>query len=121
MSLADQVRHPRHERTDAALDPNAGGQPAYESLEAHVVAAGEVLVAGDVTEDERFADDPLVLEKGIRFYAGAPLRASSWGVIGALCIIDTKPREFPEPDRLRLQEMANELMAELEQRATASR
>ena len=66
-----------------------------------MIAANEVLVSEDVTEDPRFADDPLVLEKGIRFYAGAPLRTSSGLVIGALCIIDTRPREFPEPDRRR--------------------
>jgi GAF domain-containing protein len=117
VSLADQVRHPRHEHADAAVDPNAGGQPAHEPLEAHVVATGEVLVAEDVTVDERFADDPLVLEKGIRFYAGAPLRTSAGVVIGALCIIDTKPREFLEADQLRLQAIANEVMADLEQRA----
>jgi predicted PurR-regulated permease PerM/GAF domain-containing protein len=119
VSLADQVRHPSQERADAALDPNARGQAAHEPLEAHVVATGEVLVAEDVTKDERFADDPLVLEKGIRFYAGAPLRTSTGVVIGALCIIDTKPREFLEPDQLRLQTMANELMVDLEQRALA--
>jgi GAF domain-containing protein len=119
VSLADQVRHPRGERVDAGLHPGAGEQPAHEPLEAHVVATGEVLVAEDVTVDERFADDPLVLEKGIRFYAGAPLRTSAGVVIGALCIIDTKPREFLEPDQRRLQDMANELMADLEQRALA--
>jgi GAF domain-containing protein len=119
VSLADQIRHPRDERVDAGLHPGAGEQPAHEPLEAHVVATGEVLVAEDVTVDERFADDPLVLEKGIRFYAGAPLRTSAGVVIGALCIIDTKPREFLEPDQRRLQDMANELMADLEQRALA--
>ena len=119
VSLADPVRHPRHEGPDPASDPNAGWQPAHEPLEAHVVATGEVLVAEDVAEDERFADDSVVLEKGIRFYAGAPLRTSDGVVIGALCIIDTKPREFLEPDQLRLQDMANEFMADLEQRALA--
>ena len=61
-----------------------------------MIAANEVLVSEDVTEDPRFADDPLVLEKGIRFYAGAPLRTSAGLVIGALCLIDTRPRQFPE-------------------------
>ena len=94
VSIADEVRHPQHEAADEALDTQAGGQPARESLDDHVVAAGEVLVAEDVREDERFADDPLVLEKGIRFYAGAPLRTSTGIVIGALCVIDTKRASF---------------------------
>ena len=120
VSLIDQVRHLRSEPRDASLDANHTGQPAHESLDAHVVAAGEVLVTEDATEDARFADDPLVLEKGIRFYAGAPLRTSSGVVVGALCLIDTKPREFPEDDRKRLQEVADGLMVELERRAMAS-
>ncbi len=38
---------------------------------------GDPLVVPDARLDERFADNPLVLEKGIRFYAGAPLRNST--------------------------------------------
>jgi predicted PurR-regulated permease PerM/GAF domain-containing protein len=116
VSLADEVRHPRREAPDTTLDPHAE-PPAHESLNAHVLAAGEVLVAEDVTEDERFAEDPLVLEKGIRFYAAAPLRTSSGVVVGALSVIDTRPREFREADRLRLQKRADELMADIERRA----
>jgi predicted PurR-regulated permease PerM/GAF domain-containing protein len=107
--------------------PNAAGLPQQagavdptsnqESLDAHVIAANDVLVSEDVTEDPRFADDPLVLEKGIRFYAGAPLRTSSGLAVGALSIIDTRPREFPEPDRQRLQEMADDLMNQIERRS----
>ena len=119
MSLVDEVRHPRHQGIDAALDPDAARQPDQESLDAHVIAAGEVLVVEDVREDERFADDPLVLEKGLRFYAGAPLRTSSGVVVGALCVIDTKPRDFSEADRLRLQATADELMADIERRTVA--
>lgn len=108
------------------LHPDAAGQPretdavhGYHdaTLDAHVIAANEMLVSEDVTKDPRFADDPLVLEKGIRFYAGAPLRTSAGLVIGALCVIDTRPREFPESECRRLQEMADELMSEIERRA----
>jgi GAF domain-containing protein len=35
-------------------------------------------------------------------------------VLGSLCVIDTKPREFSEEERRRLQEMADELMAQIE-------
>jgi GAF domain-containing protein len=82
-----------------------------------VVAEDDILVAEDVAKDDRFADNPLVLEKGIRFYAGAPLRNSSGLVLGSLCVIDTKPREFSESDRSRLQKMADELMADLERQS----
>ncbi len=88
-----------------------------ESICGHVVAEDDILVAEDVAKDDRFADNPLVLEKGIRFYAGAPLRNSSGLVLGSLCVIDTKPREFSESDRSRLQKMADELMADLERQS----
>jgi len=77
-----------------------------------------VLVSEDVTEDPRFADDPLVLEKGIRFYAGAPLRTRSGLVVGSLSVIDTQPRQFSETDRQRLQTMADELMVDLERQSS---
>ena len=86
------------------------------SLDAHVIAANDVLVSEDVTEDARFADDPRVLEKGIRFYAGAPLRTSSGQVVGCLSLVDTQPRNFPDQDRLRLQHMANGLMVDIASR-----
>jgi GAF domain-containing protein len=113
ISLIDEV----HRRPGPdAVSETKGGVPK-DSLEAHVVAANEVLVSEDVTKDARFADDPLVLEKGIRFYAGAPLRTSSGPVIGSVCLVDTRPRQFAEEDRERLQQMADGLMAQIEERA----
>ncbi|MGY4629090.1 putative PurR-regulated permease PerM/GAF domain-containing protein [Bradyrhizobium sp. USDA 4486] len=88
------------------------------SLDAHVIAADDMLISEDVTEDPRFADDPRVLERGIRFYAGAPLRTSSGHVVGCLCVIDTQPREFADRDRHRLQEMANQLMVDIQSSQT---
>ena len=53
-----------------------------------------MLVIEDVAKDPRFANNPFLIENGIRFYAGAPLRSSSGFAIGSLCVIDTKPRSF---------------------------
>ncbi|WP_445500389.1 AI-2E family transporter [Microvirga sp. G4-2] len=119
VSLIDEVHQPRSSTPDSSQDTQAVQQTSHEeALDAYVVAANEVLVSEDVTKDARFADDPLVLEKGIRFYAGAPLRTSAGVVIGSLCVIDTQPREFPEQNRRRLQEMADDLMAQIERRTT---
>ena len=116
--LVDEVGQ-RPEGSGSSCDAPAAEQRSQESLDAFVVAGGEVLVAEDVVEDSRFADDPLVLEKGIRFYAGAPLRTSSGLVIGALSVIDTEPRHFPEASRRHLQALADELMKDLERRSTS--
>ncbi|PVE23774.1 phytochrome sensor protein [Microvirga sp. KLBC 81] len=117
VSFVDEVDRPLPDASGTPQELQAAGRPPHEeSLDARVIAANEVLVSEDVTEDPRFADDPLVLEKGIRFYAGAPLRTSSGLVIGSLCVIDTRPREFAESDRRHLQEIADELMAQIERR-----
>lgn len=117
VSFIDKVHRPAPEPSGPPLEAQSSGRALHEeALDAHVIAAGEVLVSEDVTEDPRFADDPLVLEKGIRFYAGAPLRTSAGVVIGSLSVIDTKPRELPEVDRRRLQQAADDLMARIERR-----
>ena len=84
------------------------------SICGHVVADDELIVVEDVAKDERFANNPFLLEKGIRFYAGAPLRTSSGFVLGSLCVIDTKPRGFSPEDRKLLQIIADELMSKVE-------
>jgi GAF domain-containing protein len=84
-----------------------------ESLEAYVVAMNEILVVEDIKNDPRFSSNPMVLEKGIRFYAGAPLRTSEGTVIGSLCVIDTKVRTFTGEDQQRLQAEADALMARI--------
>jgi GAF domain-containing protein len=80
-----------------------------------------MLVSEDVAQDPRFSDDALVLERGVRFYAGAPLRTSSGLVVGSLSVIDTDSRRFSDADRQRLQHLADELMAEIQQRSTTAR
>lgn len=72
--------------------------PRSQSFCAHAIhRPGEPLVVADAAEDARFATNPLVTEDpGIRFYAGVPLVDRMGYALGALCIIDTKPRSQPE-------------------------
>ena len=59
------------------------------------------LVVPDARRDPRFADNPLVTGgPGIRFYAGVPLISEGLPV-GALCVIDTEPREAGLDERQR--------------------
>lgn len=94
--------------------------PRSTSICGHVVAGGEPLVIKDVAKDRRFARNPFLLEKGIRFYAGAPLRTSSGFVLGSLCVIDTKPRSFSSKDVKLLQVVAEDLMAQVELQCSRS-
>lgn len=87
--------------------------PRAHSFCAHAIAGAEVMVVPDATADPRFAANPLVTgEPHIRFYAAAPLTASSGHRIGTLCVIDSRPRDgFSPRDRAALELMAGQVMA----------
>lgn len=73
----------------------------------HAVASGRMLVVEDATRDERFAKNSLVqMDRGIRFYAGAPITLGDGHDLGTLCILDTKPRAFSDAERIALADLA---------------
>lgn len=77
-----------------------------QSVCGHVVAAGETLVVPDAERDPRFADNPAIDLRDVRFYAGAPLRTEDGFVLGTLCIVDPKPRVLEESEIELLERMA---------------
>lgn len=86
---------------------------------AHTILAEDVFVVPDASEDRRFCENPLVTgAPHIRFYAGYPIKASDGSKIGALCVIDTKPREFGAEEKAILRDLgeigANELQLRVE-------
>ena len=96
--------------------------PRGISFCAHAILQNEVFVIEDALLDGRFEDNPLVTGgPRIRFYAGAPLRLSGGQAAGSLCVISPKPRAFGERDRALLTELANLVVAELEDVHTAAR
>ena len=58
----------------------------------HTLAAGGALTIPDLTADPRTAESPLVTQDGYRFYAGAGIPGRNGVFLGALCVLDTKPR-----------------------------
>lgn len=86
------------------------------SMCGHVVANGAAMVVPDVQRDPRFAGNPALIENGIRFYAGAPLRDAEGHVLGTLCLLDTQPRTLSLRDAKLLESLADELMMPLRNR-----
>ena len=89
----------------------------------HALAEPDLLVIPDLAADPRTRDNPLVAgASGIRFYAGAPLRAPGGQALGSLCVIDRTPR----PDGLTarqaemLRTLARQVMALMELRRLIS-
>lgn len=83
------------------------------SLCGHVVANGRTMVVPDLARDLRFAGNQALNEKGLRFYAGAPLRDAEQHALGTLCILDVQPRSLTRRELALLESMAEELMTQL--------
>ena len=87
--------------------------PREISFCGHAVLSDDIMVVPDTLQDPRFHDNPLVAgEPHVRFYAGRPLRVAGRSKVGTLCLMDSKPRQFTDRERLLLEDLA--LMAEQE-------
>ena len=85
----------------------------------YVRAEPDLLVIPDLTKDERSRTNPVVVgDPAIRFYAGAPLRASCGEELGSLYVVDTAPRPSGLTPKQRdgLRNLARQVMAQIELR-----
>ena len=84
---------------------------------AHALVAPDILVINDAAGDARFADNPLVTgDPHIRFYAGVPLVTEAGFALGAVCVIDTIPRELTAAQLNALRALGRQVMAQLDLR-----
>ena len=70
-----------------------------------------MLVVEDTQRDPRFADHPAITLWSTRFYAGAPLKTADGLVLGALCLLDTEPRELSEDEAELLESLAADVVS----------
>jgi diguanylate cyclase (GGDEF)-like protein/PAS domain S-box-containing protein len=92
--------------------------PRCDSICTHAITSEDVLVIPDASLDPRFAGSMLVTGcPGVRFYAAAPLVTKAGFRIGALAVLDTKPRPALDAHRLALlKQLAAVAMEQLELR-----
>ncbi len=94
--------------------------PRSASFCAHTIMDDVVLNIPDAEADPRFSDNPLVTgAPHIRSYAGAPLQTPDGYNVGALCAIDTVPRNFTAAQLGILSSFASLVVDELELRRIA--
>lgn len=77
----------------------------------------EIYEIEDTFNNELFKDNPLVMEKGIRFYAGAPLNHKNGYALGTICVIDFKPKKLSDKQKLALNNLSNQVVKLLELRS----
>lgn len=87
---------------------------------AHTLLQEGPMIVGDATQDDRFADNPLVIgDPNIRFYAGAPIVTCAGLVLGTLCAIDSQPHILMQDEIDTLIDLADLVSQEIQQRETA--
>lgn len=116
VSLVDQDR----QWFKSNFGVEASETPRDISFCGHAVTLAKPLVVPDALADPRFADNPLVVgEPFVRFYAGAQLRLPYGQVVGTLCVMDRRPRQFDRLDEAVLCGLRDLVVEELFRREEA--
>lgn len=77
----------------------------------------EVFIIEDARNDERFFDNPLVIEDpNVIFYAGVPLVSKNGNAFGTLCVIDNAPKQLTQNQITALKTLSNQVMQLIELR-----
>ena len=91
--------------------------PRENTFCAQVIREDDLFIVPDPCADERFAGSVAVVGPAqARFYAGAPLRMPSGHILGALSVLDRRPRTLRPGQRESLRSLGRQVVAQLELR-----
>ncbi|WP_433791664.1 GAF domain-containing protein [Actinoplanes sp. CA-252034] len=95
----------------------AGGTPIEWAFCLPMLRSRTPWFVGDFALDPAYRDNPLVTVEGVRSYIGAPLITSGGDVVGGLCGLDVRPRNFDAGQLRDLQDLADEAVRRIEAQA----
>ncbi len=87
--------------------------PLSHSFCRHVIDSKQAMAVTDAREHELLRDNPAVKEYGAIAYLGVPLKLNKDCVLGALCVVDSKPRTWTEEDMSNLHDIADFVLDEI--------
>ena len=116
ISLID--KHRQWFKSACGLDlTNSAEGPRKQAFCSYTILDNVPLIVEDAMIDDRFKDNPLVLDDPkIRFYAGIPLKSPRGYNLGSLCVIDFVPKQLKHPQLDGLKTLASQVMYLLEAR-----
>ena len=92
-----------------------GNHPREDSMCRLVVDSKQRIVCADASADPRFSYSSYVRgDAPVRFYASIPLRASDGLVFGTLCTFDTVAHELCDDQVALLEDLAEQVVAQVE-------
>ena len=79
-----------------------------------IATPDEILIVPDALKDKRFADNPVVTEANVTFYAGVPLVNEDGYALGTLCVLDQQAHDFNERQIDALKALAKQVVDKIE-------
>ncbi len=87
--------------------------PLTHSFCQYVVTSAEPLIVPDAREHPLLRDNRAVHDLGVVAYAGMPLTDETGNVLGSLCAIDIRPRQWTDDELTALRDLADACSTEL--------
>ncbi len=99
------------------LPPDLNNIPREITFCAHTICGEELVMAPDLTADERFSQIPFVTgDPHLRFYCGVPLITPEGYALGTICTLGFEPKKLEPEQQEGLRRLRRQVMGQLELR-----